>query len=384
MTDTKNNNGERKLREISDEELKKVLEEHTKWLVWRAMSDWKGWEGDVGKQADLSYTNLQHRDLRAPDSEYVHLEYANFFGAHFSRGTVINFSNFTGADLRFANLEATELVNAQLDKTDLSNANLEMSDLKYANLSHSKLIDANLQGSSLIGANLYLADLKNATLDFAQLGFTIFDCKGLEFVQGLESVMHIGPSLIGINTILEAKGKISESFLRKVGIPRAVIDFIPSFIGSIEPFQYYSCFISYSNKNQDFADRLYSDLQNKGVRCFYASADMKTGERIRSRIDQAIQANDKLLLILSDQSIESKWVEDEVETAFEKEHKQKRTVLFPIRVDSAVMETDEAWAANIRRTRHIGDFEDWKNHDSYQTAFDRLLEDLKAADEDQD
>jgi hypothetical protein len=38
-------------------------------------------------------------------------------------------------------------------------------------------------------------------------------------------------------------------------------------------------------------------------------------------------------------------------------------VLFPIRLDNGVMETDEAWAADIRRTRHIGDFSEWKNRD---------------------
>ena len=42
------------------------------------------------------------------------------------------------------------------------------------------------------------------------------------------------------------------------------------------------------------------------------------------------------------------------------------------------MAADEAWAAEIRRTRHIGDFTRWKDHDAYTTAFDRLLRDLKA------
>jgi hypothetical protein len=42
------------------------------------------------------------------------------------------------------------------------------------------------------------------------------------------------------------------------------------------------------------------------------------------------------------------------------------------------METGEAWAAEIRRTRHIGDFRRWKDHDEYQKAFGRLMRDLKA------
>jgi hypothetical protein len=82
--------------------------------------------------------------------------------------------------------------------------------------------------------------------------------------------------------------------------------------------------------------------------------------------------------VLSKDSVKSPWVEAEVEAAFEKEKKQKRTVLFPIRLDDAVMETEEAWAADIRRTRHIGDFRKWKNHDEYQKAFGRLMRDLKA------
>jgi hypothetical protein len=82
--------------------------------------------------------------------------------------------------------------------------------------------------------------------------------------------------------------------------------------------------------------------------------------------------------LLLEHSVQSPLVEKEVETGFEKERQQKRTVLFPIRLDDAVMDTDQAWAADIRRTRHIGDFHNWKDHDLYKKAFDRLLQDLKA------
>jgi hypothetical protein len=42
------------------------------------------------------------------------------------------------------------------------------------------------------------------------------------------------------------------------------------------------------------------------------------------------------------------------------------------------MQATEAWAADIRRTCHIGDFTKWKQHDDYQQAFERLLRDLQA------
>ncbi|HET8846743.1 MAG TPA: TIR domain-containing protein, partial [Ktedonobacteraceae bacterium] len=88
---------------------------------------------------------------------------------------------------------------------------------------------------------------------------------------------------------------------------------------------------------------------------------------------------DKLLLVLSEQSITSSWVRDEVEAAYEKEERQKRDVLFPIRLDDMVMQASQAWAAKLRRSRHIGGFRKWTDPQSYQTNFTRLLRDLKQA-----
>ena len=122
---------------------------------------------------------------------------------------------------------------------------------------------------------------------------------------------------------------------------------------------------------------LFSGLQKNGVRCFYAPESLKVGDKFRTCIDEAIRTHDKLLLVLSQSSIQSPWVETEVESAFEKEHLQKRPVLFPIRLDEAVMKTDKAWASTIRRTRHIGDLTNWKNPGAFQKGLERLLRDLK-------
>ena len=107
---------------------------------------------------------------------------------------------------------------------------------------------------------------------------------------------------------------------------------------------------------------------------------MKIGDKMRTRIDEVIRLHDKLLLVLSEHSISSDWVEQEVETALEKERERKKNVLFPIRLDPSVMNIKTGWAAHIKRTRHIGDFSCWKEHDAYQGAFERLLEDLQATD----
>jgi len=114
------------------------------------------------------------------------------------------------------------------------------------------------------------------------------------------------------------------------------------------------------------------------VRCWFAAEDLKIGEKFQDRIEESIRWHDKLLLVLSESSIESPWVESEVQAARERERKSNRLVLFPIRLDKAVMETSKAWAAEIRRTRHIGEFGQWGEPDSYKKALDRLLRDLKA------
>lgn len=154
----------------------------------------------------------------------------------------------------------------------------------------------------------------------------------------------------------------------------AFIDYIPSLFD--QAINFYSCFISYSTKDDEFAKRIHADLQNNGVRCSFAPHDMKIGEDILDGVDAAIRVRDKVLLILSEHSIGGGWVKREVNTAFDEEDRHKCRVLFPVRIDYTVMETNEAWAAQLRRS-NIGDFRDWKEHDGYKESFERILRDLK-------
>jgi hypothetical protein len=250
--------------------------------------------------------------------------------------------------------------------------------LEEANLTATDLSRACLIGASLVWANLSGAGLSGTDFKNAVLGGTILGEVDLSEIQGLATVRHQGPSTIGIEAIYHSRGKIPEFFLRGAGVPENFITYMKSLSASDNAFEFYSAFISYSTKNQDTADRIYADLQANAVRCWLASEDLKIGDRFRQRIDESIHVHDKLLLILSQHSVRSPWVQDEVEAALERERRENRTVLFPIRIDDAVMDTSSAWAASIRRTRHIGDFTQWKKHDPYQKAFERLLRDLKA------
>jgi hypothetical protein len=136
------------------------------------------------------------------------------------------------------------------------------------------------------------ANLDNADLTEAILEGSTFADVSLDSVKGLEYVTHLGPSSIGFDTVHRSGGNIPEIFLRGTGLPESVIAYVASLIG--QPIEYYSCFISYSHKDEAFAQRLHADLQQKGVRCWFAPEDMKIGAKIRPTIDQAIRLRDKL------------------------------------------------------------------------------------------
>lgn len=319
---------------------------------------------------NLSGANLRDTDLRGANLEGVRLYGAYLNGAYLNgadlRGAQLGGADLSGADLSGALLNGAALYSADLSRANLSDINLDFAELSGANLSRANLSGAHLSRANLSGANLSGAALQN----------TVFARTDLRRVKGLTEVYHRGPSHVELYNVQLPQDGSALHFLRGVGVPDEWIDFWRS--TTMHPIQYYSCFISYSSKDDKLARHLQADLQANGVRCWFAPEDMKIGDKIRSRIDEAIQVHEKLLLLLSEHSIASDWVEDEVEAAVEKEARQKREVLFPIRLDASVMQTTQAWAAKLRRTRHIGDFTNWTDPQAYNQAFERLLRDLKA------
>lgn len=333
--------------------------------------------------------DLQDAPLAEVDLSGANLFEADLTGA-FLRGAMLGGADFSKADLSRATLFEANLTNAELSWAALFEVDLSEADLSSANLFGANLYQANLRGTNLFGANLEGTDLGRATfirarlvganLTGADLTETILADVDLSRAVGLDSCRHFGPAIIDHRTLIRSGG-LPLSFLRGCGLPDILIEYLPSMVK--EPFEFYSCFISYSNADGDFAERLHADLQDKGVRCWFAPEHMKIGDKIRIRIDESIRAYDKLLLVLSRDSIRSQWVDQEVETALARERAQNRTLLLPITLDDAIMNIDAGWPAYIRNSRHMGDFRRWRDRDAYQNAFNRLLRDLKAGTESQ-
>jgi len=181
-------------REISDEELKKILEDHNKWLE----SD-----GKEGEKADLKRANLQGANLRNVNLQKAELTEANLQGANLAQANLKDASlgnaNLQEANIALANLQAY-LVGANLQKakiylSKLQSAYLVAADLNESDLSQSKMQNAILDNvKGLSTANIKYANLEGATgllgNEFAQTDVTgtklpddIKDFKALETVE---------------------------------------------------------------------------------------------------------------------------------------------------------------------------------------------------------
>jgi hypothetical protein len=277
-------------------------------------------------------------------------------------------------------LSAADLRGANLARIDLSGVDLYRAGLVRANLTGSDLRDAELASTNLTGANFTNADLSGANLAFADLNETIFINTNLSRAKGLDLCSHYGPSSIDARTIGRS-GDIPKKFLRGCGLPD---NYIAAAAAKTEHIS--SCFISYSTADQTFSERLYSDLQDSGVRCWFAPHHIRGGKKLSPQIDDAIRHHDRLLLILSAQSMKSDWVQTEIKLAREREIIEKRQMLYPITlVPYSQLETwtivDGVTGQDLAREIReyfIPDFSKWEDEASYRSSFARLLQDFVA------
>ena len=325
---------------------------------------------------DLAGTNLSDANLTDTKFSKTIFKKARLDRVNFSRSLFVN-TDFGGASITFS-----RFVRNILHSVSFHDASLSHSTFFRGRWHRVKLHQADLYGSTFRDCKMDQVDFGNA-----DLSSTVFANVDLSKSIGLDKAKHAGPSTLGTDTLYRSRGKIPAKFLRDAGLPNELISYLPSLIGAAEPIQLQSCFISYSTKNQNFAERLHSRMRDAGLRVWFAPEDMKGGDYFFEQIERAIQLHDRLLLVLSEDSIESKWVEREIRKARKEERAERRRKLFPIRLLD--MKTLRAWEcldsdtgedlAEEVRKYHIPDFSNWKNHDAFEAAFARLEKDLRTS-----
>lgn len=284
-------------------------------------------------------------------------------------------AHLAGASLEDATLDGCDLVRASLRVANLSGASLEGANLRFADLTR-----ANLTGAILYDADLSGAKLDETVITGSVMGATAFGDNDLSTIVGPDQVRHSGPSTIGVDTIYKSQGRISDIFLRRIGVPETLITFITS--QAAQAFNFPTCFISYAEPDDAFSERLLGDLESSGVRCWRWKEDAPWGKPLRKSIHEAIQDYDKLILICSESSLSSPAVIREVERALHKEDNLVRKgkpgdVLFPLRLDDFIFEWQHDLKEDIIK-KPVGDFRMWSEPDSYRKALERLLRDLRS------
>ena len=345
--------------------------------------------------ANLHDVNLERSDLTNANLETAilygtWLEYAILYEANLS-GAKLNWAHFEHTSLHRADLHEASLVGAKVRSSDLTWANLSKADLSGAvlmsgNLTRTDLSEADLSGADLSGMHLNATELDGAHFSAVTLSNASFSDVDLSAVKGLDSVIHRGPSSIGIDTIYKSRGAIPEAFLRGCGLDETLISYLPSLMGL--PIQFYSCFISYSHQDASFARRLYNALQGRGIRCWLDEKQLLPGDDIYEQVDRGIRLWDKVLLYCSKDALTSWWVDNEIDRAFRKERRlmtergKKVLALIPLNLDGYLF-SDE-WESGKKQevlSRLAPDFTDWdKDNSKFEAQFEQVVKALQTDD----
>ncbi len=317
-------------------------------------------------EADLTWANLRGAILRGANLVAADMTEADLSEADLSE------ANLRGASLRGANLDWAFLRSANLQGADLGGAILTDTNLSGADLAGVDLSGAKLIGANLTGANLFGANLTGTSFVESQVADTKFGNVDLSQAVGLSTVRHAGPSNIGIDTVYRSHGEIPEVFLRGAGVPESFITFIKSLVG--QPTQLYACTISYASKDQRFCDRLYADLQARGIRTWYFPKHVKRSKEFFQEIQIYQRIFDKVIFVCSKHSLNPRSIMHEIDENLKRERIEHKDVFYPILLDDYLF---TGWQHPNKRLvieRLAADFRGWQRSDNrYQQALTKLV-----------
>lgn len=375
-------------------------------------------DGAILRGRDLSNANLSGVSLHNADLRRARLRNANLAGAELSHANLqkadlgdasLDRAYLPGADLWDADLRGATLTGATLTCANLAGADLTDDDLSGANLIGALLIGARLRGTRFEGtllanANLDRAELAGADLAGATVNGTIFANIDLSVVNGLEWVTVQGPCTVGLDTMVASRGQIPSGFLRRCGLLPWQIELARLFDPALDPVRLSEVqgricelrktqfpwaggiFISYSHRDRAVVDKLRDWLLSEGFPVWLDRCSLTAGP-LQDQIDRAIRAHDVVLLVLSEASIDSDWVEHELRAARRREKAESRNILCPIALD-------KSWMSKVQGERNLGahpdvnwehlsgknvlDFSGWQEEATFAEALERLTQGLKS------
>jgi hypothetical protein len=100
-----------------------------------------------------------------------------------------------------------------------------------------------------------------------------------------------------------------------------------------------SVFISHSSTDKDFVRVLAVDLADAGYKIWFDEWEITAGESIPAKIAQGLSESDALILVLSEDSTASRWVEAEWQSIYWSEIETGGVMLLPVRKEKCKIPT---------------------------------------------
>ncbi|MGK7877808.1 MAG: TIR domain-containing protein [Xenococcaceae cyanobacterium] len=127
-------------------------------------------------------------------------------------------------------------------------------------------------------------------------------------------------------------------------------------------------FIAFSEKDRDIKDKISKNLMREGLTIWINKTDIKTGTEFQEEINKGIEGADNFVYLMSSNSLESKYCQQEIEHAFAN---NKRII--PLLIEDT--ETQQI-PSQLRGLQFI-DFARHEEPEKYRTSVDKLLNELK-------
>lgn len=120
-------------------------------------------------------------------------------------------------------------------------------------------------------------------------------------------------------------------------------------------------FISYSYQDKEFVHKLVKDLAAEGINPWFDDLEIRPGDSLIEKISDGIRQSDYILVVLSENSLQSKWVQEEIKMAFQKNSAGAKRVLIPV------------LHGKVEVPRYLRDIKYVNLSESYQEGIDEVI-----------
>lgn len=125
-----------------------------------------------------------------------------------------------------------------------------------------------------------------------------------------------------------------------------------------------SVFISYSTKDSKFVNELSAELVKNRINIWLDKWEMQPGDSLIDKIQDGLTDSSFLLVVLSENSVQSEWCKKELNSGLMREIKEKKVVVIPILLDDCDVPV-------FLQEKVYADF-----RDKFETGFQELIRPL--------